>query len=208
MRASPERFRKHLRAAMNWMTASLSRSLRRTLALGALAGFWAAMLYHGSQWVAGGGWPPFWAAAWSGAALGLGLCAGVAAVDDLINRFWRRCARAAAGGGLLGMAAGAVIFGLGESLLAPGEPPGAVRWILVPLGLGLLGLAAGAGSGLGRGRPQIALRRGGWGLISGIVFALPLTAAISFAEGAAWPFQAIRCPKNPPTSTPKFRQDS
>jgi hypothetical protein len=188
---------------MNWMKASLFRWSRKTLLLGAIAGIWGVLLYHAVLWLTSGMETAILPAAAVGAAFGLGIGGGLAAIEDLINRFLRRSLKAGAFGGLMGLVVGGLSFALLELAARAGTvegsevfPPGGYgAWLGVPLVMGLLGGAGGLGSGLALGRKEKSVRRAAVGAASGtlggIPFALLMALLADFSGGlvfgcAAW----------------------
>ena len=178
---------------MNWMKAYLRKLLWRTLILGAIAGVWGAFLFEGALWLAGR-WEPSWVELLPGAALGLGLGAALAPIDDLMGRFWHRILKGGLAGGALGSLVGMGAFGLLAALDAPesanaaGLSPvgGGLSWLLTALLLGAIAAAAGVGSGFGAGRWAKAIQRGLTGLVSGALVGLPVGWAVSALPGQPW----------------------
>ncbi len=183
------------------MSNSLKQSGWNSLLLGAVAGVWGAALYQGVGWLLAPLQAPGLSTLVTGMALGLGLCALLASVDNLYNRFWRRASCSVLAGGALGLAAGGVGFGLVWLILAVFGASGgivsgfgAAHWMFVPLLMGLFGGAAGLGSGFSVGGLQSSLQKGLRrpliGLGAGAALGLPLTGLLALAGGQGWLFQA------------------
>ncbi|MCZ6558579.1 MAG: FHA domain-containing protein [SAR324 cluster bacterium] len=179
------------------MNDSLKRLGLNSLMLGALSGVWGASLYRGMDWLTASYLSSAASTVLTGMAMGLGLCALLASVEDLYNRFWRRAGKTALTAGLLGLVVGGAGFGLAWLLLtvfsAGGDISsgiGAAHWVFIPLLMGLFGGAAGMGSGLSVWRPRRGARRGLTGLGAGALLGLPLTALLALAPEQGWLFEA------------------
>ena len=92
---------------MDWMRVSLRRQGRNVLLLGAVAGIWGTFVYYAAHLLASLMLEPVPSSIIAGSALGLGLCATLAAVNDLAQRFWGRALWSGAIGAALGLILGA-----------------------------------------------------------------------------------------------------
>jgi hypothetical protein len=180
---------------MNWMKVALNTLRWKVLALGAVAGLWGSLLHESALLLPPGGpWAPL-RALLAGAALGLGLGVLLAPADALLQHYFRRAAKSALAGGVLGALLGGAGTVLHVALLDLAAPIGArwawaaptlVAWIGQALTLGLVGGGCGLAAGLVAGNGRLALRKMLLGLLVGTVLAVALAAAVDAVAFDAW----------------------